>query len=116
MAKSHDIDRLHHMLDSAKKAVEYSQNKSLEEIKSNELLSLALIRLLEVFGEAAKCTSKDLQQRHPGIPWVEIIGTRAWVAHGYMDIDMHIVYNVLAHDLPPLVEKLQRVIEAEEKR
>jgi uncharacterized protein with HEPN domain len=115
MAKPRDIDRLHHMLDSAKRAVEYSQNKSLEEIQSNELLSLALIRLLEVFGEAARCTSESLQKRHPEIPWAEIIGTRAWVAHGYMDIDMRIVYNVMMNDLPPLIVLLPGIIDAESR-
>jgi len=98
------------MLDAAQKIVDYSSGKSLDEIQADELLSLALIRLLEVFGEAARCTSEALQKRHPEVPWAEIIGTRAWVAHGYMDIDMRIVYSVLVNDLPPLIARLPTII------
>ena len=101
------------MLEAAQKIVDYSSGKSLDEIQADELLSLALIRLLEVFGEAARCTSETLQKRHPEIPWAEIIGTRAWVAHGYMDIDMRIVYSVLVNDLPPLIARLPGIIDAE---
>lgn len=115
MAKPRDIDRLHHMLEAAHKAVEYSRGKSLAEIQADELLSLALVRLLEMFGEAARCTSRELQERHPDIPWTPIIGTRTWVAHGYMDIDMRILYNVLTQDLPPMLERLQAAIRQEEQ-
>ncbi len=103
------------MLEAAQKIVAYSGGKRIDEIQSDELLSLALIRLLEVFGEAARCTSETLQKRHPEIPWTEIIGTRAWVAHGYMDIDMRIVYNVLVNDLPPLIARLPTIIDVENR-
>ncbi len=113
MVKQRDLDRLRHMLEAAQKLVDYSHGKSLSEIQGDELLSLALLRLLEVFGEAARCMSEPLQKRHPEVPWVEIIGTRAWVAHGYMDIDMRIVYSVLLNDLPPLITRLPAIIKDE---
>ena len=113
MVKQRDLDRLRHMLEAAKKLVDYSHGKSLSDIQGDELLCLALLRLLEVFGEAARCTSEALQKRHPEVPWDEIIGTRTWVAHGYMDIDLRIVYSVLRNDLPPLIERLPVIIKSE---
>jgi uncharacterized protein with HEPN domain len=113
--KPRDIDRLHRMLEAAQKAVAYSQGKLRAEIQADEILTLALIRLLEVVGEAARCTTEALQARHPAIPWPEIIGMRTWVAHGYMDIDLTIIYGVLTQDLPPLINQLPTAIAQETK-
>jgi uncharacterized protein with HEPN domain len=113
MAKPDNLARLHHMLDAAQKAVEFSREKSLEEMRRDELLSLALVRLLEILGEAARGTTMSLQEHYPEIPWKEIISTRDRVAHGYLDIDMSIVYSIVTNDLPPLIAHLQRIIAQE---
>ena len=113
MTEARDSDRLFHMLEAARKAVAFSHGKSLREIQEDEILSLALLRLVEVFGEAARCISIASQRRHPDIPWTDIIGTRTWMAHGYMNIDMHIVYNIIARDFPLLIPELERMIEIE---
>ncbi len=110
MAKPDNLARLHHMLDATRKTVAYTRGKSLAEIQGNELLSLALVRLLEILGEAARGTTRSLQEGHTEIPWKEIISTRDRVAHGYLDIDMSIVYAIATTDLPPLIGKLERLI------
>ncbi|MBM3154073.1 MAG: DUF86 domain-containing protein [Chloroflexi bacterium] len=113
MARPDNLARLHHMLDAAQKAVEFSRGKSLEEMRHDELLCLALVRLLEILGEAARGTAMSLQERYPEIPWREIISTRDRVAHGYLDIDMSIVYSIVAKDLPPLITHLERIVAQE---
>jgi uncharacterized protein with HEPN domain len=63
-----DLVRLRHMLDSAREAVELIQGKSRSELDTNRVLGLALVRLLEILGEAANRVTTPIRQQHPDIP------------------------------------------------
>jgi uncharacterized protein with HEPN domain len=95
------------MLDAANKAVEFANDKIRGDLDSDEKLSLALVRLLEIFGEAATGLSEAFKEKHPDIPWRSVIGTRNRLVHGYFDVDLDIVWNIVTKDLPPLVKKFQ---------
>ena len=71
-----DEVRLQHMLDAARKAVMYTQDRSRADLETDELLALALVRLLEIVGEAAKNVSPMTRGKAPQIPWRQIAGTR----------------------------------------
>ena len=110
MSKNEDTVRLQHMSDAAKKVAAFLQGRSRSDLDSDEKLMLALLRLLEVIGEAAKSVSADFRQRHPKIAWKEIAGTRDRLIHGYFDVDLDIVWQIVTRDLPPLISELDRVI------
>ncbi len=105
-----DASRLHHMLDAARKAVEFSKGKDRGSLDSDEQLLLSLTRLLEIIGEAAKNISLDLRIRQPEIPWKDIAGTRDRLSHGYFDVDYDIVWNIVSNDLPFLISKLEKIV------
>jgi len=86
-----DRIRLRHMLDAARTAREFAQDRSRADLDSDDMLALALVRLLEIVGEAGRAVSVDLRERHPEIPWAEIAGTRDRLIHGYFDVDLDIV-------------------------
>ena len=71
-----DKVRLRHMLDASKKAVEFCAGKMEADLAKDEMLTLAVVRLVEIIGEAAKNVSVDTRNSHPAIPWKEISGTR----------------------------------------
>ncbi len=77
-----DSIRLQHMLDYARKALRFSNGKTRTNLEQDEQLMLALVRTVEVIGEAASKTSPYLQERTPSIPWADIIGTRNRLVHG----------------------------------
>ena len=81
----------------------------------NEMLALAVTRLIELIGEAARRVSSDLRLRHPEIPWSLIVGTRDRLAHGYIEVDYDIIWRIVTGDLPPLIVQLEKLI-AEERR
>mgnify|MGYP001329820347 CR=1 FL=1 len=112
-AKS-DIIRLRHMLDATQKAIRFTTGKSRSDLVTDEQLSLALVRLVEILGEAAAKVTIDVQQKYSAIPWRQIIGTRNRLIHGYEDVNMDILWQIITHDLPPLVKILQTAIESEE--
>lgn len=75
---------------------------------------LALVRLLEIVGEAANRVSKEAQRRHRSIPWAAVVGMRNRLIHGYDIVDLDIVWNTITADLPSLIESLETVLREEE--
>jgi len=71
-----DIIRLHHIHDAASKAVEFTKTKKRTELETNEMLSFALVRLMEIIGEAATGISEELKRKYPTIAWRPLKGNR----------------------------------------
>ena len=105
-----DLVRLRHMLDSAMEAVELIQGKSRADLDTSRVLSLALVRLLEIVGEAANRVTTATRQQTPNIPWSQIVSLRNRLIHGYDTINMDILWKILTEDLPGLIAQLQRII------
>src|SRR5207342_1542547 len=97
-----DLVYVGHMLDMARKAVNKTQGLSREAYDADETLRLALIHLIQVIGEAARQVSGPFAERHPEIPWSDIIGMRHKVVHDYLGVDEDIVWQVVSEDLPNL--------------
>ncbi len=110
--RSNDADavRLRHMLDYAQKAIQFVKGHSRADLDKNEMLALAVIHLIEIIGEASKSVSEEFREQHPEIPWELIAGTRNRLAHGYIDVDLDIIWTIVKKDLPGLVRKLKRVV------
>jgi uncharacterized protein with HEPN domain len=108
--KPEDIVRIQHMLDAAQKAIEFTGNLNFSDFIKDEKLTLSAIRLLEITGEAAVQISDDLKEEYPEIPWYQIAGTRNRLIHGYFDVDLTIVYQIITGDLPPLITQLQSLL------
>jgi uncharacterized protein with HEPN domain len=100
------------MLDAARKAVEFSEGKKEGDIAKDEKLSFAIVRLIEIIGEAAKNISEDVRLKHADIPWKDIAGTRDRLVHGYFDVDLEIIGKIIKKDLPDLIAKLEKIISA----
>ena len=105
-----DKVRLHHMLDASKKAVEFCAGKTEADLAKDEMLTLAVVRLVEIIGEAAKNVSVNTRNSHPGIPWKEISGTRDRLVHGYFDVDLEILGKIVTKDLPALNLQLETLL------
>lgn len=109
-----DMVYIHHILDAARKALLFTQNHTRKELDTNEMLSLSLVRLLEIIGEAANVVSTDFRGKHSHIPWKKMIGLRNRLIHGYFDINLDIVWDTVVEDLPPLVAEMEKIVPPEE--
>ena len=92
MSQHEDVVRLRHMLESAQEASTLIHGRRRAELDANHMLELALTRLLEIVGEAANRVSEDMQQRHPEVPWRQIVGLRHRLIHGYDAVDLDILW------------------------
>lgn len=107
MQRKDDI-RLQHMLEAAEKAVEFVKDSERGHLNKDEKLMLALVRLIEIVGEAAKNISEETKQKYQQIPWKEIAGTRNRLIHGYFNVDLDIIWQILKKDLPFIIQQLKK--------
>lgn len=108
-----DRTRLKHLLDAARKAAGLMADRTPDEFKEDELASLAAVRLLEICGEAAKAVSDQCREENPHLPWRSLARTRDRLIHGYFDVDLDVVVNILTKDLPPVIAALEKIMAAE---
>ena len=106
MPRDRDHVRLVHMLEHAEEAIRLVKGRAQSELDSERVLSLALVRLLEIVGEAAAKVSPEARTRFPAIPWPEIVGLRNRLIHGYDSVDFDILWRIIETDLPALVHEL----------
>jgi uncharacterized protein with HEPN domain len=105
-----DETRLRHMLDHAAEAVELVSGRTRSDLDTDRVLGLALVRLLEIVGEAAARTSVELREAQSEVPWGQIVGLRNRLIHGYDSVDMDILWQVLRDDLPPLIVAVSAIL------
>ncbi len=105
-----DDTRLHHMLDAAREATQFVQGKTRRDLEHNRQLVLALVKCVEIVGEAAAKVSSDIRCEHEQVPWRAIVGMRNRLIHGYYDIDLDRVWDTVTENLPPLIALLEKAV------
>ena len=89
---SDDRVRLKHMLDAANDAVSFIDGRSRADLDGDKMLTLSLVRCLEIIGEAAGRSSDECRIACPRLPWQEMIGMRNRLIHAYFDINHDILW------------------------
>ncbi len=102
--------RLRHMVDHAKEAVAMVEGKGRTDLDRDRQLNLALVRLLEIVGEAASRVPEDIRSLYPQVPWVQIVSLRNRLIHGYDAVDFDVLWRILKDDLPPLITALEEPV------
>jgi uncharacterized protein with HEPN domain len=108
-----DKIRFRHMLEAIEEAIGFVDGKQRESLDKDRMLVLALIKDVEIVGEAASRISKSAQEASPDIPWASIIGMRNRLIHAYFDINLDILWQTICKELPDLAGKLKAVIDSE---
>ena len=104
-----DRSRIRHMIDSAREALSFAQGRSRGDLDDDRMFALALVKCIEVVGEAAAGLGAATLGQNPDIPWNDIVGMRNRLIHGYFEIDMDRVWDTITDDLPRLVAQLEAV-------
>jgi uncharacterized protein with HEPN domain len=111
MSKIDDRTRLLQVLNASQKAVNLTQNKTFSDLENDEVLALALVKLIEIVGEAASKVSKEYQIDQSQIMWSAIIAMRNRLVHAYFDINLKILWQTTQEDLPILIKQLNQLPE-----
>jgi len=102
--------RLRHMLDYSREAVALLAGRTRGDLDADRQLNLALVRLLEIVGEAASRTTDEERLQCPSIPWSQIVGLRNRLIHGYDSVDFDVLWGIVSGDLPKLIVELERLL------
>jgi len=100
---------LQHILDAIDRIIAYTEDGKAAFLK-NSMMQDAVIRNLEVIGEATKALSKDTRLQHKNIPWDDMAGMRDVLIHHYMGVDLEIVWDVSQSKLEDLRSKIQSLV------
>lgn len=112
--RADDRIRLRHMLDAAREACRFIQGRSRDDLDHDLQLVWALVKAVEIIGEAAYRMASDSRAEVADIPWEDIIGMRHRLVHAYFDINLDILWKTFQEDLPPLIAALEAYESGEE--
>ena len=93
-------------MDAIGRIFEFVDSKAKDELQNDSILYYAVVKNIEIIGEAAYMLTSEFRNLHPATPWKIIIGMRHFLVHGYYEVDPDEVWNVVEKDLQPLKQQL----------
>lgn len=112
MKKQRDYsDYFNDIYDSINKGIAFIEGMSFEDFSKDEKTQFALIRVIEIIGEASKKIPTDIKNQSKEIPWREIGGMRDLLIHDYFGVNIQVVWETAKKDLPELKDKIQKLIQ-----
>jgi uncharacterized protein with HEPN domain len=105
-----DQTRIRHMIEAAETACKFVSGRLRGDLDSDQMLVFAVVRAIEIVGEAAGKVSVQTRQSATDVPWSLIISMRNRVVHAYFDIDHEIVWKTATEELPEVLPKLRSLI------
>lgn len=101
-----DEVRIRHLIDAARTAAHFVEGRERPDLDTNEMLRLALTKLVEIVGEAAKQVTPSGRAELPDVPWSAAARTRDRLVHHYFDINLDVLWQTATEDLPALLALL----------
>lgn len=108
---SSNLELLKHIADEISFVLKATENRNKETVINDPVLSRAIVRSLEIIGEASNKLDPDFKAGHPEIEWRKIIGKRHKLIHDYFGVDYDIVWDIVINKLPDLLDFMEQIFE-----
>jgi uncharacterized protein with HEPN domain len=105
-----DRVQLQHLADALSSAVRFVRGRERADLDTDEMLLFALVRAVEIAGEAASQVTAETRAQLPDLPWNSMVGMRNRLVHAYFDINRDILWTTVTEASPPLIERLKIVL------
>lgn len=113
MSERTDKDFLNHIAEALKRTVSYTEKMTCEDFLGDTKTQDAVIRNIEIIGEATKNLSDTVRDRYPEIPWKGLAGMRDRLIHQYFGVNLDIVWNAVKEELPEILSQIREMEEVE---
>ena len=105
--RDEDRVRLRHMVEAAQSAIEFVSGRARADLDTDRMLLFAVVRAIEIVGEAASKVSNETRAAHNATPWQAIIGMRNRLVHAYFEVDSQVVWKTVTVEIPAVLPQLQ---------
>jgi uncharacterized protein with HEPN domain len=109
--RNDDRIRILHMIEATESVEQFAAGRKRGDLDTDKMLLFAILRAIEVMGEAASKVTDETRAASPGVPWASIIGMRNRLIHGYFDIDSDVVWKTVTEEMPGLQRSLKLLVE-----
>ena len=113
MSERIDKDFLAHIIEAVRRTTSYTEKVTYEEFLKDIKTQDAVIRNIEIIGEAIKNLSEEIRNRYSEIPWKNMAGMRDKLIHHYFGVNFSIVWKIAKEELPEIVKKIEKLVESE---
>ena len=111
--RSRDKNRLEHMLQAIERICRYTKGKNFEDFIADDMMYYAVVKNIEILGEASNMLNEEFRQAHPKTPWKQVNGMRNYIVHEYFQVDNNVVWDVITNDLPVLEQQIKEYLTEE---
>ena len=111
--KVRDRGRLEHILEQLQNVESFLSGKTLDNLQADKIHQYAVIKSIEIIGEAAYMLSNEFRTQHSDVEWDGIIRMRHVLVHGYYQISIPLVWSIIQDDLPPFKDQIEKLLETE---
>ena len=108
--RAEDEVRIRHMIEAAESIAEFVAGRERSELDTNRMLLFAVVRAIEILGEAASKVSEDERVASGGIPWKAIVGMRNRLIHAYFDVNAQLVWESATVEIPAILPQLRSLL------
>ena len=102
----HDETYLRHIFEAGKNILRFTKGFTTEDFLADDVVQNAVMRQIEIIGEAAGKLSLDFRNSHPQVPWLDIIGMRNKLIHEYFGVDIKLVWKTVQKNIPELIKTI----------
>lgn len=99
------------MQQAIERVMRYAEGKSFDDFLENDMMYYAIVKNIEILGEASHMLTQEFRDSHPETPWRLVNGMRNYIVHEYFQVDTQVVWDVVTNDLPILKEQILRYLE-----
>ena len=104
---SKDNIRLEHIVQAIERIKRYTNGKRFEDLEEDDMMYYAVVKNIEIIGEASNMLTSEFKNDHPLTPWKMVTGMRNYIVHEYFQVDNTVIWDVIQNDLPELEAQIK---------
>lgn len=108
--RSKDKIRIEHIIRAIERINRYTEGKSIEDLEQDDMMYYAVVKNMEIIGEASNLLTDDFKNVHSETPWKQISGMRNYIVHEYFQVDNTVIWDVIQNDLPQLEQQVKEYL------